>query len=865
MHQPRPYGRFVHEAELSSEDAARVERLARSLTNFKHVSQLDSLKRVTTLSDGRQAVAVDMGGTFRVIILERHEDPKYQPDGLAEAHIPMIFSGVITKSRVLKDEGVGIKLTDQTRRRLSGYGESAMPPKYVALMRFNIDYSPQFTYFRTQETGLYTFTQYMKQRPTWYSGAMGEVMQVVGGFGRQSLEELPDNPIERARMILPERFMRRIRLDLANIRLPGYSGFPHKEGQFQCDYKWYKCHGVSFDSGNMPWLIQVDARGVFAMPLPIIPATATEAFREYVEEVGDTELEMLLDRFGGIPSGESFPVLPDEFEAWRRAGVIVKVCDTADFYEHQPYYQACGWSFNSQGTEGFNTCWSVDGANLKQGYAYKMRLNLAPAERRGLAPLTWEFADQHEADRVNAYLSKIYRAVERGSARSAAIKYKLRRHSVAQILARAGDGGGGADVDYWDRLEMEPIALHQGSVARVGQGPIYWGNPSPRSSSRLKFPELTGEGCESFDLYSHGYSGGPVRCDTIVFGCYVDDALQVVKYFVDDREFISETKGNFEQPMIVGRWEQTSTRGSSALMGNYYTSSFDDRDESAPIVTHTEIVGTDLGYGNPSYHTPYLFFRVGGVNRSRYYTHHTTTSTTEGRSLDIAVCVPLFDRDCIEYAFTESTTGRSETEEATRLSMADPNSYQLWCHDSIWHYMGFTQNFNRGSPPSKDGVPVYVDTHLYNPTEYSDYADGGNWLGLPPGSFLDVTDICGPYTSRSSGWYSATGVVIGGEAPGFDSYSVETRYPGEAGGKLCLSLGGAGSITVHKNMPNSWFFSISPDNLMYFYRDVARVTFGESRYASISETGQDGLRRRWGHTALATHKAAHHFIGVINE
>ncbi|HCR1715105.1 TPA: hypothetical protein ONA96_006510, partial [Pseudomonas aeruginosa] len=49
------------------------------------------------------------------------------------------------------------------------------------------------------------------------------------------------------------------------------------------------------------------------------------------------------------------------------------------------------------------------------------------------------------------------------------------------------------------------------------------------------------------------------------------------------------------------------------------------------------------------------------------------------------------------------------------------------------------------------------------------------------------------------------------------------------------------------------------------YRDAVHVAIGDARYASIYETGQDGLRRRWGHTALADHKAAHHFIGVINE
>lgn len=865
MHQPRPYGRFAHEADLSGEDAAAVEKLARGLTNFKSVSQLDSLKRVATLSDGRQAVAMDMGGTFRILILERHEIPERLPDGLAETHIPMLFSGVITKSTLREGEGAGIKLTEQTRRRLAGYEDDKLPPKEVALQRFRIEYEPRFRYFEPPKQGIFQATQYARQRPTWYSGAMSEVMQIVGGFGRQRLGELPDDPIERARMLVPERYMRRIRLELNNARLPGYTGFPDEEGQFKCDYKHSSGNAVSFDSSGAPWLLQISSRGVFAMPLPVAPATTTEAFREYVQDVGDSELEKILERFGGLPTGEPMPQNGDEFEAWRRAGVIIKVCDTADFYDHAPYYAAGGWSMNSRGSEGFNTCWSTDGAWLKQGYAYKMKIQLGAAQSRGMVPLEWEFADQQEAKKVNAYLSGIYKAVGTNTARAAAIKYKLRRHTVAQIIARAGSGNPESDVDYWDRLEMEPIANHAGSVSRVGAGPIYWGIKNPQSQGRLKFPALTGEGCESFVMISPDYNGGMVRCDTIVFGCYVNDELQVIKYFIDEREFYQEEESTFEDYMIVGQWEKTTTTGLSGLMGYFYTSAFDDRDTAPPVSTRTEIVGTDMGYGNPAYKTPAVFFCVGSLSRARYYQHRTKISTTQGFGLDAAVCVPVFARDCILYAYTESTSSRMESEETTRGSVADPTSYQLWCYDSIFHYIGQTNNGNLGKPRSKEGTPVYVDTLIYSPTPVSDFADSGNWFNLPPGGFIDVTGVCGPYTSRASGNHQAGGVVIGGEAPRFEPHSSMNTYPGESSGRLSISYSVAGNAVVHRDQPHTWYYGFSPVDDFYFYRDAVHVTFGESSYASINEEDPQRLRRRWGYTSLADHKSAHHFIGVINE
>ncbi|HFH4369616.1 TPA: hypothetical protein ACGJWR_002859 [Pseudomonas aeruginosa] len=737
MYSPRPYGRFAEDAELSADDAAAVERLARNLTNFKQASELASLKRVADLPSGRQAVAIDMGGVFRILVLEQHELPQFRFDGVAQTNIPMLFSGVITRAQVLTDgQGVGIRLTEQARRRLVAYDpKAALPPKDVALQRFVIKYEPRFQYFEPREQGIYTFTQYVKQRPTWYSGAMAEVMQVVGGYGRQRLEDLPENDLERARMLVPERYMALVREQLGNVRLPGYSGFPDEAGQFKCEYAAFRCHGVAFDSSNSPWLLQIDGRGVYAMPLPVVPATTTDAFRRYMEEVGDDEILRLLDRFGGMPSGEGFPPTGSEFEAWRRAGVIIKVCDPADFYSANPMYTACGWAMNSRGTEGFNTCWGYDDTGLMRVHAYKMRLSLAPAKNQGRIENEWQFDDEEQRAKLNAYLSKVYSALSAGGARELAIMYKVRRVPVAQILARAAIEAGN-DLEYWENLELPPIAQHQGHISRVASGPFYWPSKVEKSCTRLKFPELTAQGCESFVHVSPDYFGAPVQCDTVIFGCYVQDQLRVIKYFYDERKFKKEATSSFEDIMIVGQWEQIETFGLSGLMGFFYTTDFDDRQEQPAVTVHTTIVGTDMGYGNPAYSTPPTLWCVGGVSRSRYYMHRTTVDTTETFTLDVAALVPVFERDCMLYAYQDHTGGRSSHEETTQGSVPDPTSYELWCYDDIWHWMGQTRNGNRGDPPSKDGVPVYVDTLVYSPTEVSDFAESGNWLNLPPGGFL---------------------------------------------------------------------------------------------------------------------------------
>ena len=110
---------------------------------------------------------------------------------------------------------------------------------------------------------------------------------------------------------------------------------------------------------------------------------------------------------------------------------------------------------------------------------------------------------------------------------------------------------------------------------------------------------------------------------------------------------------------------------------------------------------------------------------------------------------------------------------------------------------------------------------------------------------MDVTGICGPYTYRNS-VHNANGVIIGGEAPGFDPYRKDTQYPNESSGRLSVCLSVAGAVQVSKDMPHSWYWGFSPENDFYFYRDAVHVAIGDARYASIYETGQDGLRRRWG-------------------
>lgn len=890
MQRPRPYGRFSADA-LSGEDAHRVELLARGLTNAKDLGGLDSLRRGVVLPSGRKAFAADMGGVFRIVITSLRDEPAPDFDGVAGFAVPMLFSGVVTKAtyRGEAKDGVGLRLTEQARMRVGGYGKGKpedVPPKDVELQRFRVEYAGKFKYFEPPETAATKHTQYARLRPTWYSGAMAEVVQVVGGYGRQDMRLLPDTKLERASMRIPGKWLDRIKAELPNVRLPGYSGAPHPDGCITYDYNPYANNGVSFDSKGSPWLLRISAEGVDAMPLPMVPATTTKSFRAWMDDVGDDEILALLNRFGGMPSGEGFPV-GEARKAWQRAGAVVRVCDTADFYQHIAMYPACGWSFNSKGTEAFNTCWDHAKNGLMHVYGYKMRLTLGEARGNGQLSNTLRLEDSAEQEALDRYLARIYRGLselvsdeQMTSSHANAIKYKLRRIPPSELLARAegflrmvADSTGDTsvaeekvrgEVESLDALELEPIASHSGAVSRVTSGPVYWPNRYPASSGRLKFPALTGEGGESFMLYSPDYDGPDGQCDTVMFGCYVKDQLQVVKFFRDAREFTKAEESTFEKHMIVGQWEKTVTTGVTGLMGNFYTSSFDDRKEASESTAYTKITGTDMGYGERAYRTPGAMMRVGDVYRARYYKHKVETKNTSSYLIDVAVCVPTFTRDAILYAFEEGAASVDQSTETEQYGIMDPTRYQFWTHDNIFHYLGVTSAGNQGSPFPKDGAPVYLDSMTYTPTEVSDFADSGNWYPLM--GVIDITGIVGEWTSRSGGKHQAGGALIGGNAPGFVRERSQSQKLGETTGCVSISMDVAGNVQVNKAVPHGWYFALSPDPVAgYFYRDAVRITFGSARYATVSEKDDYGRQKQWGRTKLLSEPRAAHFIGVINE
>ncbi|WP_180172940.1 hypothetical protein [Acinetobacter sp. YH12036] len=870
MHDPRPYGLAVLGGELTEKDQSMISATVLRFTNAKQLGQLDSLKNQHDLPDGGYFIIQDMGGIFKVVAYKPETPKPFELDGMAHDYIPMLFSGVFGR-HFFTDDGkwLSVKITEQCRKRLANYDPNVVIAKNLELERFAIGYSDKFKYLEPRSSGPYfRHSQYMRIKPTLYSGAMTEVMQIISGYGRPFDEKYKDHPnekLENAQLRLPDNWKIRIDQEIKSQILPGYSGFPNTEGFIQYDYKPSSNDLVAFDFEKNPWLVRIQSGGVYAMPLPVIPATATQTFREYIADVGDDEILKILDRFKAMPSGETFPSGSD-FETWKRAGVIIKVCDTSDFFQYQPLYGACGWSINSTGTEAFNTCYTYSKDGMMQAYGYKLTLKLAAMTDKG-----WIGSRSSNTEILSAYLGSLFSLLDKTEAKAQAITYKIRRVEIEELISRAQQRGGKAnqdDVDYWDNYESKPIANHSGSMSRTTSGAVYWPyymRPQPLGS--FKFPTLSGEGCESLPITSPEYRGDFVKSDTVLFGAYINDQLHYVKFFCDAIQINKETDSTFEQMMIVGRWESNETKTPSGLSGYFYTSDFDDRRLASPTYTKTSIVGTDLGYGNPLFSTPPLLFMEGGLSRARYYKHVTITEYTTGESMDCAICIPNFNRDCILYAFRETTQSKSRREKHEVHAMADPTSYKLWTYDPGFHWMG---DAGKGLPYPTTGNYVYISgPPRYNPTEFSDFADSGDWFGVG-GGYVDVSAICAPYTDRASSKHNAGGARIGGEGPDIEPFDVTEIENDIQRGRVDIAYGGVDAKTIHKSIPDEWYFYFSPEigsnPPRYFERDACRVSFGDITYANISnENATRERRQRWGFSSLADNTSHHYFIGVINE
>lgn len=860
MASPRPHGLHVISGVLTDNDINFIASVIHRFLTFKEASQLENLKSTYDLPDGGYFIVQDMGGIFRVIA-DKLEQRKFhfQDDGLVKMYIPMFFSGVVEK-HTLRREGelVEIKLTQQCRQRLGKQLDREIP-QLVKLERFTIMPGDKFTEFQPKIETIVKRTQYVAHNPGWYSGTMAKLHQFVGGYGRQDFDTLPDSDLERISFKLPDALQQELLEKYFDVRLPGYTGLPPAEGQFQYDYKWNKTHAIAFDSANRPWLVQVGAK-LYVMPLPIIPLTADPKFHEYIYDLGDQELINVLETFGAFPSGESFPDNGEDFQRWLRAGVIIEICDSGEFLSHQSFFTACGWSFNNRGNAAYNTGYRYDNKGIAEAATFRLSLNLEPSLiHYGTDKVTISNETELSNDDKNqltAYLSKVMSSLGTEGSLAKTLKYKIRNIPHSIILQRADSifaDDVSSEIDYWDKYVCNPIAQHSGKIHKLYVGKLYH-HAKAINQPQIKFPEYTEGLCISFD-FSPLEPGVSAECDTIMYAYYDNDVLQVVKYFYTAKKYQHQVETDYDEYMTVGSWYRNETSGDSTISGHFYLTDIDDRKDIAPTETKTTIKGEDKGYDSkPFFAFDGFFQRPGTLWRNRYYTHLTKSETVRDQSVALSILVPMLNRSTILHARKKISGSKTNTESLTLGAVRDPYSYRYWTNDFVFAWQGSLEKMT-GSPWPINGNPIWVEFERYNPHPSNDFADNGSWVqGFP----ADYTWLIHPNNNE---WKQSGG----GGAPPVKSYSQSMGTSTETTGDIKWIIHDKIVIASNK-IPDSRYFLPSPDeNGFGMSRTSSRVFLGDREYANISETNDAGSWKYTGFTSLVNHSRAYHFIGVINE
>lgn len=606
-----------------------------------------------------------------------------------------------------------------------GKGIGLMAHSYQGVERLTVEPHTAFHELRNlTQTGTHSevvYSQYVKLKPTMYSGTMRSLVQVLMGFGRQRRK-----PATRERPAGPEVSL----YDMVEVTptfedVDGGVAKPTQEAtafmeevraeglQIRYDWKFYRTHGLHLAADNRWWIVEISGpAGVIAMPLPLHPATTTAEFRDLLEERGDVDALAVIDKFGGFPTGEPFPAAK-HIESWIRAGKVIRLADrsaVAEFYRHTAYSSDMGWAFNLSGTEAHNTAWRFGDDGVQRGVHYQALLSIG-ATRRTTEPQDNALKSRLEGMRGNPQFEA---GIE------AAIWKSTRMTKAQRDVANGSDS---RVFEYVDALVLNPLATGSASVTQVSEG-FLWFPPEANhdNGNIIRFPETV-----LGYLVSHSMQPDedatlrPQVCDTTMHVFFAGNELKWVKFYWDQRDGgPGRNESDYEDCMYIGRWKGHQETGRRYIPMMFYTNDFDHREEMPAGTIDTEIESKDLGYCEVSvadFSPPYA--NEGTVSRTKRFLRRTEIWTEDSPWRGSGVAVPFHDREAYYYAWVKSSAGTGHEVFYQYTYLGDPHRYEHWRNRAPWSGGEWSQN-GEGWPPS-DGEPpgtTYWIKLVDHPTGY---------------------------------------------------------------------------------------------------------------------------------------------------
>lgn len=594
------------------------------------------------------------------------------------------------------------------------------------------------------------WSQYVKCKPTLYSGRMRWVVQLLLGFGRQFGKSIYDRTPpklgtareRRRNQVAPTKYQQEIKRDGVQIRF---------------DWRWYRTHGIAVGSDDALWVVEIGSpRGAIAMPLPLHAITQTPAFREKLEKMGDVAGIEALDKLGGFPTGEGMPA--GDIEPWIRAGRVVRLAEVDEldeFYDQQTFSSQMGWAWNERGDEARNLAWKYgpDGfvSVLHAGFSTTIgalaEIEPAPSAEALKRRIREKSSDQN-------YAANVYKCD------------RLPQSEVESIL-RAGTEG-----DVYAALDAAtaPVpAVASGHLWTAAKGKLY--KPGRLAQYELKYPWPELGYLVSFDMRQQFGDGSRApRCDTDVHVFFVGDELKFVRFFRDPRSAPAPPAADDSDGCeLIGVFTRTEASGSIGIPPMVYSSDFDDRRELTGGRSKRVTVGVDLGYAAVTVADSLIFPPNGHLSRSKRFMRTITTDAWSGEAMNSAMVAPFNDRCAYYYAVGQQFESHTHTVDYGYAQLGDP-----WSCDTWRNFPGFTGtviggNYIRAEHP--DGCGPVDERTVRAPGAYydndagpcADFADSGPWCfqcdnadsmtyAIPPPPLPPSEGTFQPRTSVRTAW-----------------------------------------------------------------------------------------------------------------
>lgn len=700
----------------------RAMQLLRVTQERQRLGGLNMLGDQAPLDDDSYCYVVLAGGMSNLHIIVGYGEQEVV-EGIERAAIPDFVSGVIQGGTIEKefpdlshqeDKLARFRPTEQCFwRYLHAQGEDQwLQAGFQYIKRLAVEPATEFDELKNPAENGPKFSQYVRLKPTMYSGKMRRVVQALMGFGKQrrkgkkqiSLYDFIDFTADTSWPAGGDKYAKETTQHGLQIRY---------------DWKFARTHGITAAADGRLWLVEIGVNGVLAMPLPLHPTN--EKFRDWLEEQGDTDAIALLDEFGGFPTGEPFP---EKIEPWIRAGKVLRLMTKEQmqpFYDHSPYSSVMGWAFNLRGDEAHNTAWRFGDDGFQRGVHYAIRIGIGAitepegsgleTARRMAALRGKEGVDDNDLD---------------------AVLFKIGRMTRAQLASATA---GRNDIQAFNAISafhVEPIATGTASMSKASEGFLY--HPG-KIGNLIKFPEPSVGLLVSHDMRAESWAQGDPMCDTVVHVFFDRNELKWVKYFRDARPSSHQSWDDHEQCMYIGTWTSHQEIGSRQMLPALYSNDIDPRVERAPTTVDTVTKGTDLGYYQIVYTDDPVRPQYGAASRAKRFLHVTTTKSVSDPFVETGVAVPFHDREAF-YIAVHRSESRSETEAHSLKTLGDP-----WRCNTWRNFPGYTGNWvgdihtghwARLDPHPSGCGPVTARTvmdpgAIYGGSACSDIADNGPW------------------------------------------------------------------------------------------------------------------------------------------